>query len=105
MLDMDVMIDSHQENVSFKGDVGTKRGLRKRSLQGSVPVHKPNTNNQSPRGACTHPIRFIEGDAKNLDFCFQSKRPILNVPGTTGAKFSEKYRFWQYHGEHTGFSS
>ena len=32
VLDMDDIIDSHHENVSFKAAVGTKQGLRKSSL-------------------------------------------------------------------------
>ena len=66
MLDAEVVIDSPHENVSFEGGFGTKQGLRKRSLQGSVPVHKPNTSNLSPQGACTHPIRIIERDATGV---------------------------------------
>ena len=67
MLDTDVMIDSHHENVSFKGAVGTKQALRKMSPQGYVPAHKPNNNNPSPHGACTHRIGIIEGHARSLD--------------------------------------
>ena len=63
MLDIEVLIESHQENVFFEGALGTKEGLRKRSLSGSVPMHKLNTSNPSQQGACTHPMRIIEGDA------------------------------------------
>ena len=38
-------------------------------------------------------------------FFFLSDRPVLNVLGAAWAKFSDKYRFWQCQGEHTGFSS
>ena len=66
MLDKHVMIESQQENVSSQGDVGTKQGLRKISLQGSVPLHEPNTSNPSPQGAYTRPIRILEGDATGV---------------------------------------
>ena len=29
-------------------------------------MHKPNTSYPSPQGACTHPIRIIEGDATGV---------------------------------------
>ena len=38
-------------------------------------------------------------------FVFLSQRPVPTVPGAAGAKFSDKYRFSQYRGEHRGFSS
>ena len=63
MLDMEVLIVSNQENVPFEGAFGTKKGLRKTFVQAFVPMHKPNTSNRSPHGACAHPIRIIEGDA------------------------------------------
>ena len=63
MVHTDFGIESQQGNMSFKGDVGLKQGLRKRSLQGSVPMHEPSTSNPYPHGACTHAIRIIEGDA------------------------------------------
>ena len=66
MLDMDVMIDSHKGNVSFKGAIGTKQGLRNRSVHGFVAQHKPITNNPSPQGAYTRPIRIIERDATGV---------------------------------------
>ena len=47
-------------------DFGTKQGLRKRSMQGFVPVHKPNHSNPSPHSVPTHPIRIIEGDATGV---------------------------------------
>ena len=31
-----------------------------------MPVHKPKTGKASPRCACTHPIRIIEGDATGV---------------------------------------
>ena len=43
-------------------------------------------------------------DAKPT-FFFLSNRPVLNVLGASWAEFSDKYRFWQCQGEHTGFSS
>ena len=70
---MEVVIDSHQENLSFKGAVGMKLGRRKRSLQGSVPVHEPNTNNPS----CTHPKTIIEGDANTVDYKGKGARELL----------------------------
>ena len=63
---MEVVIVSHQENMSLEGAIGTKHGRRKRLLQGSVPMYKPNTSNPSPQGALTHPISFIEGDATGM---------------------------------------
>ena len=65
VLDVEVVIQSHQENVCFEGAIGTKR-LRKTSLQGSVPVHKPNTSNPSLEGVCTHLITIFEGDATRV---------------------------------------
>ena len=66
MLDLEVIIESHQENVFFERAVVTKQSLTKRSQEGSVPVHKPNTGNPSPQGAYTHSIIIIEGDATDV---------------------------------------
>ena len=63
---MEALIESHQDNVCFEGVVGTKHGLRKKSPQAFVPVHKPNTSNPSTQGACTHPIRIAEGDGTSV---------------------------------------
>ena len=68
VFDMDVLNESQQEKVSFKGSVCMKHGLRRRSLQGSMPVHEPNTNNPSQQGARKNQIKIIERDATNLDY-------------------------------------
>ena len=57
VLEIDVMIESHQENVSFKGAVGTKQDLSKTSLQGLCLCTNPTP--------ASHPAGCLHTSSKN----------------------------------------